>query len=127
MTQYFAVLDDFDRRGPFDTLQEPVALIKKASKDLGHTKEEAQQFFLYRTAVEQVDVVNGKPECFRLGWQAREASGVEEETADESQGAFSLDEMIRKDEDRRAEERFTVTARKAAEVNEGGLVDPMSP
>ena len=127
MTQYFAVLDDFDRRGPFDTMQEPVDLIKKASKDLGHTKEEAQQFFLHQTAVEQVDVINGKPECFRLGWQAREASGVEEEATDESQGTISRDEIIRKSEDCRAEERFTVTARKAAEVNEGGLVDPMSP
>jgi|ERR1700677_134131 len=127
MTQYYAVLDDFDRRGPFDTMQEPVDLIKKTSKDLGHTKEEAQQFFLHQTAVEQVDIVNGKTECFRLGWQAREASGVEAEATDESQGNFSRDEIIRKSEDWRAEERFTVTARKAAEVNEGGLVDPMSP
>jgi hypothetical protein len=127
MTQYYAVLDDFDRRGPFDTLQEPVDLIRKASKDLGHTKGEAQHFFLYQTAVEKVDFVNGKRECFRLGWQAREASGVEEEATDESQGTFSRDEVMRENEDWRAEEHFTVTARKAAEVNEGGLVNPMSP
>ena len=126
MTQYFAVLDDFDRRGPFDNMQEPVALIKQASKDLRHTPEQAEQFFLHQTAVEQVDIVNGKPECFRLGWQAREASGVEEAGA-ESQDNLSPDENIRKREDCLAEEHFTVTARKAAEVNEGGLVDPMLP
>jgi hypothetical protein len=127
MTEYFAVLDDFDRRGPFSTMQEPVALIKKASKDSGHSEEEAQQFFLYQTAVEQVDIVNGKEECIRLGWQAREASGAEEEAMDEYQDIFLRDEIIRRREDCLAEEHFTVTARKAAEVNEGGLVDPMLP
>jgi hypothetical protein len=127
MTEYFAVLDDFDRRGPFDTMQEPVALIKKASKDLGHTPEQAEQYFLHQSAVEQVDIVNGKPECFRLGWQAREASGVEEEATDESQYNFSPDEIIRKREDNLAEAHFTLTARKSTEVNEGGLVDPMLP
>jgi len=125
MTEYFAVLDDFDRRGPFSTMREPVALIKQASKDLGHTEEEAQQFFLYQSAVEQVNTVDGNAECIRLGWQAREASGVEEEATDESQGIFSRDEIIRKREECLAEEHFTVPARKAAEVNEGGLVDPM--
>jgi hypothetical protein len=53
MTEYFAVLDDFDRRGPFSTMREPVALIKQASKDLGHTEKEAPQFFLYQSAVER--------------------------------------------------------------------------
>jgi hypothetical protein len=33
----------------------------------------------------------------------------------------------RKTEDDRAESHFSVTARKAAEVNEGGLVDPEVP
>ena len=108
-------------------MREPVALIKQASKDLGHTEEEAQQFFLHQTAVEQVEMVNGKAECFRLGWQAREASESVEEAKDKSQDIFSRDEIIRKREDSLAEEHFTVTARKAAEVNEGGLVDPMLP
>ena len=125
MTQYFAVLDDFDRRGPFDNMQEPVALIKQASKDLRHTPEQAEQFFLHQTAVEQVDIVNGKSECFRLGWQAREASHVEDKATHESQGIFSFDENLRKREDCLAEQHFTVTSRKDAEVNEGGLVDPM--
>lgn len=127
MTKYFAVLDDFDRRGPFDTMQEPVDLIKKASKVLGHTPEQAEQYFLHQSAVEQVDIVNGKQECIRLGWQAREASGAEEEATDESQVNFTPDEIIRKRADNLAEAHFTMTARKSAEVNEGGLVDPMHP
>lgn len=127
MTEYFAVIGDFDRRGPFETMHEPVALIKQASKALGHTDEQAQHFFLYQSAVEQVDTVGGKAECIRLGWQAREASGVEEETTNELQNNFPPNEIIRKREDCLAEKHFTVTARKAAEVNEGGLVDPLLP
>ncbi len=126
MTEYFAVLGDFDRRGPFETMREPVALIKEASKALGHTDEEAQHFFLYQSAVEQVDSMDGKEECVRLGWQARERSG-RELTTDESEEVYSCDEIYRKREDYLAEEHFTLTARKAAEVNEGGLVDPILP
>ena len=127
MTEYFAVLDDFDRRGPFETMREPVALIKQASKALGHTDEQAQHFFLHQSALERVDTVDGKQECFRVGWQARERSGREELTTDESEEISSCDKVHRKMEDDLAEEHFTLTARKAAEVNEGGLVDPMLP
>ncbi len=127
MTEYFAVLDDYDRRGPFDNMEEPVALIKQASKDLGHTEEQARRFFLYQTAVEQVDVVDGKTECFCLGWQAREESGRERLAENEPVDALSCDQVIRTRENNLAEIHFTLTARKAAEVNEGGLVDPMSP
>ncbi len=127
MTEYFAVLDDFDRRGPFETMREPVALIKQASKALGHTDEQAQHFFLYQSAVEQVDTVDGKEECFRVGWQTRERSGREELTTNESEEFSPCAEVQRKREDDLAEEHFTLAARKAAEVNEGGLVDPILP
>jgi hypothetical protein len=127
MTQYFAVLDDSDRRGPFATSQEPVALIKKASRDLGHTPEQAEHFFLHQAAVEQVDTADGRTKCIRLDWPAREDSKSENKATDKSQAVFSGDEIIRKREDRLAEKHFTVAAQKAAEVNEGGLVEPTPP
>ena len=78
MTEYFAVLDDDDRRGPFDTMQEPVALLKANSKARGHTDEQAQHYFLNQSAVEQVETVEGKVECIRLGWMNREKSGSQD-------------------------------------------------
>ena len=46
---------------------------------------------------------------------------------EESADIVSPDEIARKKEDDLAEARFTMTARKATEVNEGGLVVPNSP
>jgi hypothetical protein len=46
--------------------------------------------------------------------------------ADEAAKISNPDPTSRKREDNLAEERFTLTARKAAETNEGGLVDPPS-
>jgi hypothetical protein len=128
MTEYFAVIDDDDRRGPFDTLHEPVALLKQASRDRGHTDEQANHFFLHQSAVEQVDTVGGKVECFSLGWRAREQSGRGGELSSEnSVEILSRDEIIRENESALAEAHFTVAIRKAAEVNEGGLVDANVP
>ncbi len=128
MTEYFAMIGDDDRRGPFDTMHEPVALLKQASRDRGHTDEQANHFFLHESAVEQMDTVGGKVECFSLGWRAREQSGRDEELASEhSVEILSRDEIVRESERVRAEAHFTVPVRKAAEVNEGGLVDANVP
>ncbi len=59
--------------------------------------------------------------AFVWGGQARERSGREELTTNESEEVYSCDEIYRKREDYLAEEHFTLTARKAAEVNEGGV------
>jgi hypothetical protein len=75
MNQYFAVLDNEERHGPFDTIGEACRLLKQTSRDRGYTQEQAQKFFLHGSAVEQVDTVNGHPECFQVGWLAREQSG----------------------------------------------------
>jgi hypothetical protein len=74
MTQYFAVLENEDRRGPFDTIGEACRLLKRISRDRGHTPDQALQFFLHTSAVEQVDTLHGKPECFQPGWLAEEKS-----------------------------------------------------
>ena len=123
MTEYFAVTDDDDRRGPFDTMEEPVALLKENSRARGHTREQARHFFLYQSAVEQEDSVDGKVECFRLGWLAREESGAKELSPEESVEILSHEQIARKWEDDQAEAHFTLATRKDAEVNEGGLVD----
>ncbi len=128
MTEYFAVLDDHDRRGPFESIHEPVEILKQTSRDRGYTDAQAQNFFLHQSAVEQVDTVGDKKECFRLGWLAREESGRHHELPPESsEGILTHNEIARNREDDLADARFTVTARKAAEVNEGGLVDPKVP
>jgi hypothetical protein len=55
MTHYFAVIRNDDRWGPFESMQEPIALLSQSSRDRGHTEEEAYDFFLRESAVEQVD------------------------------------------------------------------------
>ena len=67
MIQCFAVIDDSDRRGPFDSADETVTLIKEVSRSRGHTHEEAHHSFLYESAVEQVATIDGKVECVLLG------------------------------------------------------------
>jgi hypothetical protein len=127
MTEYFAVIDDDNRRGPFDTMREPVALLKANSKARGHTDEQARHFFLHESSVQQVETVDGKVDCFCLGWLGREETGWETQTAEPLVDSFSYEETSREREDNRAEAHFTVTVRKAAEVNEGGLVDANVP
>jgi hypothetical protein len=78
--------------------------------------------------VEQVDTVGGNQKCFRLGSLAREKAGRDEESSPEdSVETLSLEEIDRNRERALADAHFTVTSRKAAEVNEGGLVDPEVP
>ena len=128
MTEYFAVLDDHDRLGPFESMHEPVEILKQTSRDRGYTDEQAQHFFLHHSAVEQVDTIGDKSECFRLGWLAREKSGMSEELPPENPAEIrSEDEILRVRADDLADAHFTVTARKADEVNKGGLVDPRTP
>jgi hypothetical protein len=74
MVQFFAVLDGYDRRGPFNAMEEAIRVIKQTSNARGYTEEEAHEFFLHGSAVEQVETVNGKTERFFLGWLARENS-----------------------------------------------------
>ncbi len=75
MIQYYAVIDDDCRTGPFDTLQESIALLKGNSKARGHTPEQARHFFLHESSVEQVETIDGKVDCVRLGWLVRQESG----------------------------------------------------
>jgi hypothetical protein len=128
MIVYFAVIDDDDRWGPFETMQEPVALLQQSSRDRGYTDEQVNHFFLHRSAVEQVDTLGDKVNYFRLGWMAREESGRNQELSSEnSVNTQSNDELVRELEDNRAGSHFTVTVREAAEVSEGGLVDANVP
>ena len=127
MTEYFAVIDDDNRRGPFDTMREPIALLKENSKARGHTDEQARHFFLHESSVQQVETVDGKVDCFCLGWLGHEETGWETQAAEPLVDSFSYEETSREREDNRAEAHFTVTVRKAAEVNEGGLVDANVP
>jgi hypothetical protein len=77
MTEFYAVIDDQGRTGPFTTMHEAASVLKEASKVRGHTDEEAQRFFLHESSVVEVDNLNGGQEFFNVGWQAREESGRE--------------------------------------------------
>lgn len=77
MIEYFAVLDGYDRRGLFNSADKAVELLKQISRGRGHTSEEANDFFLHGSAVEQVEIWNGKIDCIYLGWQTREKAGVD--------------------------------------------------
>ena len=46
MTEYYAVIGDCTRSGPFYSIGEACRLLKQSSRDRGHTDEEAQHFFL---------------------------------------------------------------------------------
>jgi hypothetical protein len=128
MKEYFAVLDEHERQGPFRSMRESIDILKRTSKARGHTKEEAQHFFLHQSAVEMEDTDGENMECIRLGWLAREEAGRDEELSPEDSFVIlSHDEIDRSRENCLADVHFTVTARKAAEVNEGGLVDPKVP
>jgi hypothetical protein len=106
-------------------MKEPIEIIKRISKLRGHTEEQEHHFFVHGSAVEQVDTVDGVSECFRLGWLAREKSGIYEHRPSHQEFASSVAERL--NDDAIAEAHFTLQNRKAAEVNEGGLVDPRVP
>jgi hypothetical protein len=79
MTEYFAVIDDMGlRRGPFDTMEEAISVLKETSQNRGHTETEAHQFFLHESAVVKVEVLNDRLDIINIGWLAREQSGMQE-------------------------------------------------
>jgi hypothetical protein len=127
MTEYFAVLGENDRRGPFCSIRESVSLLKKISRTRGHTDEQAYNFILHQSSVERVETVDGKVECQRVSWQAREESGLAEQLPQKSGKLLLHEKIARKTESDLADAHFTLATRKAAEVNEGGLVDPKIP
>jgi hypothetical protein len=93
-TKYFAVLGEYDRQGPFDSMSEAVGLLKRTSRDRGHNCEQAKHFFLHESALEQVDTVDGQMECFRVGWLAREESGRLPEFSPEKTIDLPPDDLI---------------------------------
>jgi hypothetical protein len=74
-TKYFAVLGEYDRQGPFDSMSEAVGLLKRTSRDRGHNCEQAKHFFLHESALEQVDTVDGKMEFGWDGWRGKNQDG----------------------------------------------------
>ncbi len=68
MTQYFVVIADCPRSGPFYSIGDACRHLKQSSNDRGHTDEEAHHFFHFESAVEQVETVDGKVERFHVGW-----------------------------------------------------------
>ena len=123
MIQYFALIGKDDRRGPFESLCKPVELLKEISEALGHSKEEARNFFLHGSAVEKVEVIDGKTDRINVGWLAREEACKDDEATGAELEKSSHEELARKKESELREAHFTLAARKAAEVNEGGLVE----
>jgi hypothetical protein len=88
MTEYYAVIDDQGRTGPFQSMHEASRVLRETSRLRGYTDERAHQFFLNESSIIKVEDVHGQLESFNLGWLAREASGREEpssETETESQ------------------------------------------
>jgi hypothetical protein len=78
MTEYYAVIDDLGRTGPFASMHEASAVLKDASMARGHTEEEATHFFLHESSVVEVQCRDGQLEFFNVGWLARENSGRED-------------------------------------------------
>lgn len=78
MTEYFAVLDGFDRRAPFDSICESVVILKQTSRARSHTDKQAHDFCLHQSWIERVGTIDGKMECLPVSWQAREESGRSE-------------------------------------------------
>ncbi len=78
MTEYFAVIDDEGRRGPFATMEQAASFLKEASRARRHTNLQARDFFLFESSVVQVEEMDGQLEFFNLGWLAREESGRQE-------------------------------------------------
>jgi len=127
LTEYFAVIDADERRGPFPSMLQAGSLLKQVSQDRGHTDEQARHFFLHESAVEMLKTVDGNSERVRLIWMGRQESGRKELSPEKQAKIRSRDEIARTRENDLADAHFNVTVRKAAEVNEGGLVDPRTP
>jgi hypothetical protein len=75
MPKFFAVVGPTERRGPFLTIKEAIALLRDISEKRGYTAEQAHHFFVSGSAIEEEHNVGDKIEYFRLGWLAREQWG----------------------------------------------------
>jgi hypothetical protein len=73
--EYFAVLDDDNRRGPFHSMGEAGGFLRHVSRYLGHTNEQAHHFFAHESAIEQVETLDGREQRVRVGWLEREKTG----------------------------------------------------
>jgi hypothetical protein len=93
MIEYYAVIDDLGRKGPFTTMLEASSVLKDASKARGHTDEEAIHFFLHESSVVEVQNLNGQQEFFNLGWLAREQSGREDPLSETDDATGTLAEV----------------------------------
>jgi len=78
LIEYFAVIDDEGRKGPFATVREAATVLTEASKQRGHTDEQARQFFLDGSAVVKVETKNGKVVFSSFDWLAREEPARQE-------------------------------------------------
>jgi hypothetical protein len=103
MTEYYAVIDDLGRKGPFTTMQEASTVLKDASKARGHTDEQAIHFFLHESSVVEVLTLNGQQEFFNLGWLAREKSGREDSPTDTEDATEELDQVVELSPQRRTD------------------------
>lgn len=79
ITEYFAVINADDRRGPFNSMLQAGSLLKEVSQDRGHTDEQARHFFIHESAVEMLKTVDGNAERVRLIWMGRKESERKEQ------------------------------------------------
>jgi hypothetical protein len=93
MIEYYAVIDDLGRTGPFPTMLEASSVLKDASKARGHTDEESIHFFLHESSVVEVQNLSGKLEFFNVGWLAREKSGREDSVTEADYAKETLAEV----------------------------------
>lgn len=97
-----------------------IAEVKKEHNGSLKVTRNGQTLFLHPTSKKDVTEMD---EVMNLRhFLERSESGLEKSAAN-----LSHDEIDRAKEDELADSQFTETARKAAEVNEGGLVDPRVP
>lgn len=125
MTEYFALINADDRRGPFSSMLQAGSLLKQVSQERGHTDAQACHFLSHDSAVEMLKTADGHTERIRLVWLME--PGKKKLSPEKPTEVRSPDEITRKTENERADAHFTTIRRKAAEVNEGGLVDPKTP
>ena len=101
-------------------LFEEIAEVTKEKNGSLKVTRNGQTLLLHPTSKKDVDEMD---EVMGLRHFLERSEGVSEKTA----GVLSQHEIDRPSEAKLADSRFTLTSRKAAEVNEGGLVDPQVP
>jgi hypothetical protein len=93
MTEFYAIIDDLRRDGPFTTMQGASAVLKKASRARGYTDEQARRFFLQESSVIKLQNLNGRQEIINVGWLAREESGREDLSAEAAEELDHVTEL----------------------------------